>query len=32
MVIFSVNYGYVMLYDLDESNHGGLDVFLGELG
>jgi len=31
MVIFGVHYGYVMLYDLVESNHSGLDVFLGEL-
>jgi len=31
MVIFYVNYGYVMLYNLFESNYSGLDVYLDEL-
>jgi len=30
MVIFDIYHGYVMLYDLVESNHSGLDVFLDE--
>ena len=30
MVTFDVNHGYVMLYDLVESNHSRLDVFLDE--
>jgi len=28
---FGVNYNCAMLYDLFESNHSGLDVFLDEL-
>jgi len=26
---FDVNYGYVMLYDIFESNHSALDFFFG---
>jgi len=31
MVIFDVNYSYVMLYDRFESNYSGLVVHLDEL-
>jgi len=31
MVIFCVNYGYVMLNDIFEFNQTSLDVFLDEL-
>jgi len=31
MVTFGVNYGYVMLYDLFESNYSSLDVYMDKL-